>query len=181
MMKKQEKQQKTIRNYSKIMLVIFYCLCITFVLFLCSFLVFLFTLSSIFGIFSFILVLLVFLEFLLFFRQQRNEPLDELLKYHTLRKDLLFEKNILLKQFFKRLIDPTSFEESLNRIESELLNIDYKIHSYDLQGVSKTDEIKERIKLLNKKYMKHEISQNLFEKLSSELNTELLYLTEKKE
>jgi len=170
----------TKKEYSKVALWIFYGLCITFILFLVTFFGFLFTLNSIFGIISIVLICLVFLEFIIFFRQQKQEPVDKLLQLHAQRKDLLFEKNILLKQFFKRNVDPKNFEETLNRIESQLLDVDYRIQSCDLKGINKETELKERIKILNKKFLKHEISQELFDKINSELNRELSYLQEAK-
>jgi hypothetical protein len=154
-------------------LYLFYLLFGTFFIFVIAFILFLFTLNVYFGATALCLTIILGLELLVYFRKQGFDSQNKLLQYHKEKQDLLQEKNILLKQFFRQSISSSSFEELLDKIEANLLELDYKIQSVDLKDLTESQELKQRMQILNKKYMKQEISQKLFDKLKLELERQL--------
>jgi len=101
-------------------------------------------------------------------------------KYIELKKNKEQELTELGTLFFKRKISEENFSKSKDSLESEILNLDSKIQISSALAINTEQELKDKIRLLTRKYLLKKISEDLFQELYIKYSKELAVLNSEK-
>jgi len=133
-----------------------------------------------YGLNYLLFIFIVLFVFLLIFayllvKNPKNEKLKALLDLHKTKESLLLQKSSIQKQFLKRQISEKQYNLELLDLDKQLIILDYSIDYFDSKLEDEQD-LKRKLKYLQKKLFKQQISENVYNVLQTEISKELAKL-----
>ncbi len=147
--------------------------------FLIFFFIFLFTLNIFFGYASLLLCILIFIFVYMRIKDNKADLLKNLLELNEQKINLIIQKNNLQKDYLKRKVNDKDYNSRVDQLDLDLIDIEYKILFFDSDNMPKDEQINSMISIVDKKYVKREISEYVFNKKKSELSAQLEQINRK--
>jgi hypothetical protein len=172
--------RKNNKNRAKIVDLIGNSALVISLIFLVFLILFLFTLNFVIGLLAVILAFVLVILIFVLINSYKNKDILHLLHIYSLKKELLSKKGNIQKSYLKQEIREIDFLEEMDNLDKQIFQLDFDAIYFGNKNKSREEELREKINLLRKKYVKRDISQKLFNKLYFDLTKELAYLKPKK-